>query len=74
MTGTGSRRVKYGMRWVPVADFAAASSACREFIEANDLGAGAWRGGRIVDATTQKAVAMVSYNGRLWNPDGGEIT
>lgn len=39
-----------GSRWVAVADFAAASLACPRFIEANDLGASAWRGGRVVDA------------------------
>jgi hypothetical protein len=57
---------------VPLADYAAASRACREFIDANDLGASTWRGGRIVDAATRKAVATVSYNGRVWLPDGRE--
>lgn len=58
--------------WLPVATFAAASFACRTFIEAHDLGASRWRGGRIVDAATEEVVATVSYNGRVWLPDGSE--
>lgn len=58
--------------WLPVTTFAAASFACRTFIEAHDLGASRWRGGRIVDAATEEVVATVSYNGRVWNPDGSE--
>jgi hypothetical protein len=57
--------------WLPVADFAAASRACREFIESNDLGSD-WCGGAIVDAATKKVIATVSYNGRVWLPDGTE--
>jgi hypothetical protein len=58
--------------WLPVADFATASRACRGFIEAHDLGASRWRGGRVVDASTNKVVATVSYNGRVWRADGTE--
>ncbi|MBL8729710.1 MAG: hypothetical protein JNM25_14880 [Planctomycetes bacterium] len=58
--------------WLPVATFAAASFACRTFIEANDLGASRWRGGRIIDAATEEVVATVSYNGRVWLADGSE--
>lgn len=53
-------------RWLLVADLAAASRACREFIEARDLGASRWRGGAIVDGATRKVVATLSYNGRVW--------
>jgi hypothetical protein len=60
-------------RWVAVADYVVASRACREFIEANDLGASRWRGGRVVDAVTKEVVANVSYNGRVWLPDGAEV-
>lgn len=59
-------------RWVPVADLAAASRACREFIVEHDLGASTWRGGRVVEAGTKKVVATVSYNGRVWLADGRE--
>ncbi len=58
--------------WLPVASFAAASFACRTFIEAHDLGASRWRGGRIIDAATEEVVATVSYNGRVWLADGSE--
>ncbi len=58
--------------WLPVADFAAASRACREFIEAHDLGASEWRGGRVVGVATKKVIATVSYNGRVWLADGTE--
>jgi hypothetical protein len=61
-------------RWVPLADYAAASRACRAFIEAHDLGASRWRGGRGVDAATKEVVASVSYNGRVWLPDGAEVS
>jgi hypothetical protein len=57
--------------WLPVADFAAASRACREFIESNDLGSD-WCGGAVVDAATKKKIATVSYNGRVWLADGTE--
>ena len=30
--------------WLAIADFAAASRACRDFIEAHGLGASEWRG------------------------------
>ena len=58
--------------WLPVPDLAAASRAVREFIETNDIGGSTWRGGRVVDAGTKKLVANVSYNGRVWLPDGSE--
>jgi len=58
--------------WLPVVSFAAAAFACRTFIEAHDLGASRWRGGRIVDAATGEVVATVSYNGRVWLVDGTE--
>jgi hypothetical protein len=51
--------------WVSVADLAAASAACREFIVKYDLGASVWRGGDVVDSATEKPVAKVSYNGRV---------
>jgi hypothetical protein len=63
-----------GMRtkWVSVTNFAAASRACRSFIEAHDLGASRWRGGPVVDVVTKAVVATVSYNGRVWFADGSE--
>ena len=64
--------VRHRLTWLPVADFAAASRACREFIERHNLGASQWRGGVIVDAATKKVVAMVSYNGRVWLAAGYE--
>ena len=59
-------------QWVAVRDLPAASRVCRAFIEEHDLGASQWRGGAVVDASTKKAVATVSYNGRVWLPDGAE--
>jgi len=65
----------FGLRgeWILVADFAAASRVCREFIDSHDLGGSGWCGGRIVDVATNKTVAKVSYNGRVWRPDGSEV-
>ncbi len=51
---------------VPVEDFAAASKACRDYIEENDLGGGNWTGGEIRE--NGKIVAKVSYNGTVWPP------
>lgn len=55
-----------------VTDFAAASRACREFIKRHSLGASQWRWGVIVDVATNKVVAMVNYNGRVWLAAGYE--
>lgn len=64
--------VDHRVTWMTVPDFAAASRACREFIQKHDLGASAWRGGRIVDAASKRVLATVSYNGRVWLADGIE--
>ena len=64
--------VGHRLTWLPVADFAAAKRACREFIEKHNLGASQWRGGVIVDVATNKVVAMVNYNGRVWLAAGYE--
>ena len=55
-----------------------ASKAVRQFIDANDIGASQWYAGDsgYVYAYSATAgahnmiVAKVSYNGRVWNPDG----
>jgi hypothetical protein len=62
-----SRRLPGTVRKVvPVEDFAAASKACRDYIEENDLGSGNWTGGDIRE--NGKVVAKVSYNGTVWPP------
>jgi hypothetical protein len=53
---------------VPVDDFAAASKACRDYIEENDLGGGNWTGGDIRE--NGKVVGKVGYNGTVWPPGG----
>lgn len=54
---------------VAVADFAAASSACRAHIEKGQspIPSSRWTGGMILNAEG-KAIARVSYNGRVWDP------
>jgi hypothetical protein len=52
---------------LPVADWAAASERCAEYIAAWELGGGNWTGGQITDESGQ-LVARVSYNGRVWSP------
>lgn len=54
-------------RTVTVVDIPAASKACRDYIEKNDLGGGNWAGGLITDETGAE-VGRVSYNGRVWPP------
>lgn len=51
--------------WKSVTTLAEASSVCRDFIERNEMGAGNWAGGDVLDANN-KVVARVSYNGRVW--------
>ena len=51
-----------------VASLAAASAACRAYIEAADLGASSWRGGDVYRGGTK--IARISYNGRAWTLDG----
>jgi len=65
LPGTGAGRVK-------VADFEAASRACRAYIEANDLGGSNWTGGTILDADGNE-VGRVSYNGWVWAPGPDRI-
>jgi hypothetical protein len=63
---------------VSVATYAEASKAVRDYIDANDLGAGcgsglaAFTGGKIVSELGGE-IARVSYNGRVWDLDGSEI-
>jgi hypothetical protein len=53
---------------VPAKDFAAASKACRDYIEENDLGGGNGTGGEIRE--NGKVVGKVGYNGTVWPPSG----
>ena len=48
-----------------------ASKACQQFIHNNDLGAGNWSGGQLMDNQLGKQIGQISYNGRVWdmNPD-----
>jgi hypothetical protein len=57
-------------RWVAVATLDEAASACRAFIDEHDIGAGNWTGGEV--QRDGEPVARVSYNGRVWLPDGTE--
>ena len=60
-----------------VKTFKEASEACVKFIDDNELGGGNWSGGLI--KKNGKAIANVSYNGRVWEgttgwtPDTKEI-
>lgn len=58
---------KIGPQWEAVKSLAEAVKKVREFITKNDLGMGNWVGGTTVD-DTGRAVAYVSYNGRVWQP------
>ncbi|MHB1938443.1 MAG: hypothetical protein ACYCOR_17945 [Acidobacteriaceae bacterium] len=56
-------------QWTEVATLAAASDACRQFIDAYDLGASEWAGGVVTQGAV--AIARISYNGRVWPENGG---
>jgi hypothetical protein len=56
-----------------VETFREAAAECRAYIERNGLGGGNWTGGQVfADKKTQ--VARVSFNGRVWDMEGKEIT
>ncbi len=57
-----------GMR-KPVKDLVEASRVCLKYIEDNNLGGGNWAGGDVHDRSGA-LVAKVSYNGKVWTPEG----
>lgn len=61
-----------GLSIAIVESFAQASDAARDYITRNELGGGNWTGGTVFDEHGT-VVARVSYNGRVWAPDGNEI-
>lgn len=54
-----------GNATVVVESISEAAAECRKFIDENELGAGNWAGGLVMDSRGQ-AIAEVSYNGRIW--------
>ena len=44
---------------------------CLNYINVFELGGGNWDGGQIYDGNKQ--IALVSYNGRVWDMGGLEI-
>lgn len=57
-----------------VNSLAEASAAVREYIDKKLLGSSTFTGGAVLDGKTHKQVARISYNGRIWDLDGNEIT
>ena len=57
---------------VPVATLADAVRAAQDYRDRNGLGGGNWREAVVRDARG-KVVATVSYNGRLWSPEGAPL-
>jgi len=55
-----------GCCYYEVQDLIEARKLCKAFIDNFDLGASNWRGGLVVDQN-QRFVAMISYNGRIWD-------
>lgn len=51
---------------IPVNSFGEAAKEARTWIEMNNLGAGNWAGGQIVETSTGETVGRVSFNGRVW--------
>lgn len=56
---------------VHVESYSEASRQCRDYIDQNGLGAGNWNGGEVYFQSC--LIGTVSYNGRVWRPDGQEI-
>ncbi|AOG03400.1 hypothetical protein [Bosea sp. RAC05] len=53
----------------PVVNFIEASRVCRKYIDDNDLSSRNWSGGDVHDRSGA-LVAKVSYNGKVWTPEG----
>lgn len=58
-------------RWIKTNSLDEAADFCRAFIARNELGSGNWNGGTVRQG--KKIVARVSYNGRVWTPEGVAI-
>lgn len=56
---------------VKIKSLADAPKVCGEYIDCYDLGGGNWAGGTVRHDKT--IIARVSYNGRIWGPDGTEV-
>ncbi len=56
---------------VQIQTLADASKACCDYIASYNLGGGNWNGGTVRHDKT--IIARVSYNGRIWGPDGAEV-
>ena len=54
-----------------IIDLKDASLRCRAWISNNDLGAGNWTGGQVYE--DGKKIALVSYNGKVWDMAEKEI-
>ena len=57
---------------VPIRSADEASAVVRQYIERNNIGGSEFQGGQVTDRQG-KPVAKVSYNGRVWSPDGKEL-
>ncbi len=51
-----------------VGSLTGAATCCLEYIRHWDLGGGNWNGGQVF--RNGKSYAYISYNGRVWKPDG----
>ena len=60
--------VQIGHRMLPVGSLEEASLTVRTYLDARGLGASEFRGGEVW--RHGEVVARVSYNGRVWGPDG----
>jgi hypothetical protein len=59
---------------VEIQSLSEASSEVRKFIDMNGFGLSDFFGGEVYDSTTNKLIAKVSYNGRIWDINGCEIS
>ncbi len=61
-----------GSVFYEVSSIKEASLLCRKFINVFNLGSSNWRGGSIVDEN-YNFIAMVSYNGSVWDNENWKI-
>jgi hypothetical protein len=59
--------------WARVESLEAAATLCRVYLSYFELGGGNWTGGEVADMEQGGLiVGQVSFNGRVWSPDGNK--
>ena len=64
--------IDLGMAYFEVYSLKEASKLVNKFIDKMDISSSNWTGGNVINEKGEK-IALVSYNGRVWDLDGKNI-